>query len=344
MVGQGRRMKAGRTIGAALIGGFGLIAAAECLLFAGPASGYVGLAPAVAAHLVLIALLAARLHHTAVEDWGLWIMGLTVTALAGPLGAIGTLAVAAICKWTTPSQGLLEDWYRRMSGDDAADAATLLREAIQTDRALQPGSWAIRRFPEVIRHGTLSEKQTLLGLIGLKYHKSYFPILTMALRSPQPSVRAQAAAVFVKLKEKHEKRLAEALSHRRSDDVAETAAERQARAGVILTCAESGFIEASEVRQASEAAFLICADAAGDGFAEPGDSARAALSDAEDLIGRIGAGPAALTPDLKLMLANSLIRLGRHRDLHRLLMTPSGAAGARPGAARSIGAPAGGII
>ena len=325
-------MMSGKHIGTGLIYVFGLIAAAECLLLVGSASGRIDLIFAVIAHVVLVAILAVWLKRSFSGDWTLWILGLIATALAGPLGAIGVLVTAAIRRCTPSSQDLLDEWYARMSGNEASDPASLICEAILTDRVVQPGSCEIRRFPDMIKYGTLTEKQALLGLIGLKYHTSYFPILALALRSPQPSVRAQAAAVFVKLKAQHKTRLLQSLERPPAVDSSSAEPDWRARAGVILECAESGFIDASEVHNASEATRSLCEAAPepdlGIGPAEfLRCRALAAIGDHERLIDRLWSRLSALTPDLKLMLANSLIRLGRHRELHLLLKTMNAATG-----------------
>jgi hypothetical protein len=179
-----------------------------------------------------------------------------VLALAGPPAAIawwiaGTRAAAR----TSEERARWYDVIALDGGSDAEDDATQLHEAIANGRIGGDHRRGDRSFPDILENGTLGEKQALLGLIGLRYHARYYPLLQAALRSPEPSVRAQAAAVSVKLKDQFRVRLAcalAALGTLESDDVARAQAED------ILAAASSGFIDPPQARAALASAVALC--------------------------------------------------------------------------------------
>jgi hypothetical protein len=307
-----------------LAGVFGVLTLADTVLFFASALGWIWFPAVVVGHCILIAVVIVWLAQRDVTNWGLWLIGLVATFVAGPLGAVGVIALAAIRQHTSPSQDLLEEWYRRMSGESVTDPAHLIHDAILTDRALRPGAGASQRFADLMKHGALSEKQALLGLIGLKYHNDYFPILAMGLRAREASVRAQAAAVFVKLKDQFKRRLKESLVAPAIEGETGATAEGLTRADIILTCAQTGFIDSAEAREACAVAKTLCEQALATGVMP--DEAEALLcrvlaanSEHEELVSRLTLRTSTLAPDLKTLLAGSLIELGRHRELHALL-------------------------
>jgi hypothetical protein len=218
----------------------------------------------------------------------------------------------------------LNEWYRQISGGSTPDSAYLVHEAIVTGRAVRPDLGGLRNFLEVIKHGTLSEKQALLGLVGLKYHADYFPVLILALRSPEASVRAQAAAVFVKLKEQFNRRLEQSLAGPSSCAQLTGPAVHLARAEAILACTDSGFIDAAKAREARSVAKALCEAEISEGssIAELLFCRLLAANDEHaELVGRLACRARTLPSDLKSLLAESLIILGRHLELHDLLRT-----------------------
>jgi hypothetical protein len=244
--------------------------------------------------------------------------------IAGPLGGAGIILLGLATRFGAPERDVLEAWYDWLSGEERPDPARRLYEAILTGRELKPPAQGPRRFASVLEHGTLAEKQALLGHIGLNYHHDYFPLLCAALRSAQSPVRAQAAAVFVRLKEQFRRRLHDdrhrSLEARRFGD----APAMLACARSMLACAESGFLRHSEVREAlaeAKALSLICAssDAAD---AEPEMilcRIIAATGEDDGLLDRLLAAAPNAGLQMRQLLARCLVATGRHADLHRLL-------------------------
>jgi hypothetical protein len=321
---------------------FARVAAAESLLFLVVASGWMGTWAGLLTHGMLVVMAAGRLQRCRGGDKALWLIGVLATAMVGPLGAICGTALAIRERRTRPSHDLLAAWYKRICGEVAADHVDQVQEAILTGRAVRAGSAGSRRFADIIEHGTLSEKQALLGLIGLKYHNDYFPILGLALRNKDACVRAQAAAVFVKLKEEFKNRLNASVAIQSSDAGPKDREEALARADTILQCAGSGFIDAAAARDAHSVAKELCKSTISGGQASVSEEAlhyRALAANDEhlELVHTLQSRAATLDSAAQTLLANSLISLRRHRELHDLLrlMNTEAMAGFGQGAAIS---------
>ncbi len=301
------------------------------LLFAGYLIGTHSYA-LLSAHIVLVLALARRLGpanparrpDSHPNDRVSWLLGVVLLLVAGPLGGVGALALAGMTRRTPVDRTKLAQWHASLAGHTQIEDTQILHEALLAGREFRPKSISARRFSDVLAQGTLAEKQALLGHIGLKYHTDYFSLLEMALRSQEAGVRAQAAAVFVKLKEgfRHQLRDASATAVlARSNGDGRT---MLAAATTMIECAGSGFLDVAEARKARLEAGAICPAAVELG---------AHAAEADVLMCRIfattGGGDAmrarlieklpALTATLREELARCLIVAGQHADLNRLL-------------------------
>lgn len=293
------------------------------LACAGRSAGYVPNGYAiVAAHMLLVGAAAYGVRLAPSDDRTPVVMSFLLILIAGPLGALG-IAIIAISEMVWPcSEGVLRKWFDWLAGDTRVDEVGITYEALQSGRAFIPQPSGPRRFADVISNGSIADKQALLGLIGLKYHHDYFPLLRVALRSPEAGVRAQAAAVFVKLedgfrKQLHEAHLACTVSERSADLQLETARS-------LFACAQSGFIGSGDAWQARLQARDICRKVIENG----GRRAEAELlflrivsvdGGDDELADRLLARLPTLSADLKVLLARVLQSAGRHGDLHRLI-------------------------
>ena len=295
-----------------------------CALFAtGGASQWI----ALVLHCGLVGAAGQQVQGRRDPDCTMAVIGLLLILLAGPLGAIGLLILLVVQRQASLPQGLLDDWYRQISGDGIVDPAGMIHDGMLSNRAFRPGTGEIRRFADVMKSGTVPEKQALLGLIGLRYHADYFRFLGLALRASEASVRTQAAAVFVKLKEQFKARMKQAMA----DDAGYT--ENTAvvallldRVRTILDCTQSGFIDAAEATQARATAGALCERALTiDGTSAAAETllCRVLAADGahESFIARLSARSTPLGHELEPLFADSLMMLGRHRELRELLKT-----------------------
>jgi hypothetical protein len=301
----------------------GLVAVDLLLICAGAAAEISPLV-IVVAHSGLIAGCAWWFRPARAHDCTLWTFSLMLVLIAGPLGGAGIILLSLAIRFSAPQRDVLEAWYDWLSGEERPDPTRRLYEAILTGRELKPPAQGPRSFASVLEHGALGEEQALLGHIGLKYHHDYFPLLCSALRSTQSPVRAQAAAVFVKLKEQFRRRLHDDRHRSREARRSGDAPAMLACARSMLACAESGFLDRSEVREAlaeAKALSLTCASSdAADGEPEM-ILCRVIAATGEDdgLLDRLLAAAPNTSPQMRQLLARCLVATRRHADLHRLL-------------------------
>src|SRR5215467_10632917 len=302
----------------------GLVVVDLLLICAGAAAEIDPLVVLVA-HAGLIAGCAWWLRPAREHDCTLWTFSLMLVLIAGPLGGAGIVLLGLAIRLGAPERDVLEAWYDWLSGEEHPDAAQRLYEAILTGRELKPSAHGPWSFASVLEQGTLAEKQVLLGHIGLKYHHDYFPLLCAALRSAQSPVRAQAGAIFVRLKEQFRRRLHDDRHRSREARRFGDAPAMLACARSMLACAESGFLNGSEVREAlaeAKALSLICAstDAADAESEMILCRIIAATGEDDGLLDRLLAAAPNAGLKMQQLLARCLVATGRHADLHRMLL------------------------
>ncbi len=133
---------------------------------------------------------------------------LLVVMVAGPAGAAVALAAlplynregAAPGAAPGAASGVLKEWYERLASAGRPEPATELYDRIMSGRVPRLDTPAPLNFSSVIEQGTLDERQKALGLIARHFHPDYTPVLEAALKSPEPVVRVQAAAVVAHVK------------------------------------------------------------------------------------------------------------------------------------------------
>ncbi len=95
---------------------------------------------------------------------------------------------------------VLKEWYERLASAGRPAPATQLHDRITSGRVPRLETPAPLNFMYVIERGNLDERQKALGLIARNFHPDYTPVLEAALKSPEPVVRVQAAAVVAHVK------------------------------------------------------------------------------------------------------------------------------------------------
>jgi hypothetical protein len=276
------------------------------------------------AHVLLLATCPWCFTFPRSRDQTPFTLSLMLVLVAGPLGGLGISLIALAERRGVPGQHLLQAWYDWLSGEEQADPTARIHDAILAGREFKPSLGGLRNFANVIENGSLAEKQALLGLIGLRYHRDYFAVLSSALRSPQSAVRAQAAAIFVKLKEQFTHRLGADRHSSRAMHPSKDVRAMFACAASILDCAESGFLDPVDVREALAEAKALCLHAASFSNASREETmilCRIIARTGEDdgLLDRLGQCALTSCAEVKKRLALCLVAAGRHVDLHRLL-------------------------
>ncbi len=180
----------------------GAVLAVECLLFVAAVLGWAFWWVLVGVHGFAVAVLARRVmtEARASRDTVRALMTAVLTAAAGPIGMVaGGIGAMLVPRGggTTP---LMAAWYERIAQATRPDPVTVLCDSVAIGRGLDLSAPAPASFASVIHSGTLVEQQAALGLVARDYHPAYIGALKSALRSPEPVIRVQAAAVAARLR------------------------------------------------------------------------------------------------------------------------------------------------
>ncbi|WP_439572148.1 hypothetical protein [Phreatobacter sp.] len=193
----------------------GCVVAGQLVVLAELAAGGLPFLAALVCHLGLAAAcgLAIRLRF---REERLAVLVALWAALLGPIGAVAAIIVLGFRRPGQKLHAADSDWLDRLNGVPEPETGLLV--ALNEGRAFDPAPVRLDAFKEVMSLGSVSEKQTILGLIAQRYEPALFTLLMDGLRSPQVAVRASAAAVLARLRQELQAELKEAEDLARSDD------------------------------------------------------------------------------------------------------------------------------
>ena len=183
-------------------------------------------------HLALTGLAALALLRMQPDlaDVSPYALAVIASLIGGPVGA--NFAVVALM-WRArekPHPELLAAWYDRIALAGDIDPVTALYNTVAMGRAVRTSTTPPEMFERVMINGSLEDRQTCLGLIARQFTPSYAPALRLALVSPEPVIRVQAAAVAVKVRGELKATFATALTRARSEVLQPSAAAQLAHA------------------------------------------------------------------------------------------------------------------
>jgi hypothetical protein len=175
--------------------GVGCVEAAFFLLaFRSP---WWGITSALVIHLAVVAVFSFLLKQAvrSGRDVSYAYLSLLATAAAGPLGALGSAIIALTTRPRSTPDRLLAEWYERIAHSVAVEPSVRLSDNVLAGRTADLAMPPPSSFLAVMIDGPIAERQTVLGLIARRFHPDYLPVLKAALKSPEPVIRVQAAAV-----------------------------------------------------------------------------------------------------------------------------------------------------
>ncbi|MEZ5818167.1 MAG: hypothetical protein R3D44_13890 [Hyphomicrobiaceae bacterium] len=140
-----------------------------------------------------VALIAWTNHQRG--DVTLLVLGLLGGAIVGPVGFLGAATLWRVSAGHNQPSPLVEDWYTRITNSTSVSPEERLCEDVEVGRTLDAAAPPPLSFPGTMAHGALAEQQAILGQIARQFHPAYLATLKIALASPEPVVRVQAAAV-----------------------------------------------------------------------------------------------------------------------------------------------------
>lgn len=125
---------------------------------------------------------------------------LTITTIClGVIGAFGTTVSMILFFHFRRSAVPFEEWYRELFPDiqenRAHEMAERLRQSVgEVDGAVIP-------FNDIMLYGSLRDKQAVVSMINQNFQPVLAPILRLAFRDKNNSLRVQAASVITKIEE-----------------------------------------------------------------------------------------------------------------------------------------------
>lgn len=171
--------------------------AAEVLLVLMLRQGWISPILALMIHFAIVSTLVLRIRrlNRTGADCGPTLLLSVATLIVGPLAPLGVMAVAMLTRHGRESDQLLKTWYERISLSTEINPVSRLAEKVAIGRTIDLGAPAPRAFADVLREGSVHDQQAVLGLIARNFHPNHLPSLQIALTSPEPVIRVQAAAV-----------------------------------------------------------------------------------------------------------------------------------------------------
>lgn len=174
---------------------------ADTAIFAAAIDLGLGLWPALSGHLLISALLTLWLLWLRRRDGGLRMATLLVmgTATMGPIGAGGTLLAMVLWSRFMRNNTPFEDWYASLFPEQQRDPALDLYRDLKLGRDAPGRSSTVTPFIDVMRHGSVPQKQAVIALIADNFRTSFASALRRALNDPEPGVRVQAATAVARI-------------------------------------------------------------------------------------------------------------------------------------------------
>ena len=152
-------------------------------------------------HLGVLCALGWLMHSRAGSGIDVRHLALTLIlgAMVGAVGMIIAALVAASGLFLRNSRQMIDAWYQRQAESITHDEVTELIGSIFNGRVAPRSMRNTENFNFTIREGTFSQKQAIMEVVARSYRPELLPVLNLALSSPIPAIRVQAAAVKGKL-------------------------------------------------------------------------------------------------------------------------------------------------
>lgn len=195
------------------------------------------------------------------------------TLVAGPIGALLGLHFIRAARPPEQASPLLGDWYQRIALSAEIDPVTALCDDVASGRTMDLAARPPRSFRAVMAGGAIADQQNALGLIARRFHPDYLPALVAALRSPEPVVRVQAAAVVARIRDQLTRRVRNRLSGIEAGGAASSRALDE-----LSKAAASGLLDDTDRRRADAILELAAARGAEPASQPAGEAPVAAAS------------------------------------------------------------------
>jgi hypothetical protein len=202
-------------------------------------------------HALIVAALAAILfwRRRADRDSTTAVAMLIVIGIAGPAGATAALTMLFFSATTSAGPHVIKAWYDRLAEASGADPITAIHDQVSAGREMRASEVVPPDFRRVLNAGALAEKQAALGLMARRFHPDFSQALGDALRSDEPVVRVQAAAVVARVRGDLRSRIKALIDQRAKQGTLDLP-----RSVELLALADCPFVDAVESARCREAA------------------------------------------------------------------------------------------
>lgn len=204
-------------------------------------------------HLSVCAVLAGLslwLTSASAEQRKIALQVLAWSAAAGPFGTVVAFALSWDAAAVRPR--LAADADAVMLDRPEDEQAIAMHHSLLDRRLRIQGACQIKPLLDVISEGAQPEKLEALGVVYRKYEAELNPVLKLALRDPDTSVRVLAATVTAKLHATYSKNIG---AFQAATEVEPALVENWQRlAEARIAYAESGLLESSRARAQLDAA------------------------------------------------------------------------------------------
>ncbi len=164
--------------------------------------GTIGWSALLTGHIAIVGLLGLWVAQVgrAKRNAAMPLVTAIAVAATGPIGAIAALAMIAFSRPAADDHLLLAAWYERIAMAVDTDEVTQLYDQVATGRTANLSGTSPPAFASIMETGTLTDRQVALGVIARSFHPDHLPALMLALKSDEPVIRVQAAAVATKVR------------------------------------------------------------------------------------------------------------------------------------------------
>src|SRR5687767_8233166 len=120
-----------------------------------------------------------------------YLAGLTI-AVAGPIGAIGTMLAIVLTVFHRRKESSFEDWYEALFPEAIVDFDAGLMARIRSNEKGE--GQGVAAFADILAFGTVAQKRELITLITKHFEPRFAGALKMALDDSNNATRVQAAS------------------------------------------------------------------------------------------------------------------------------------------------------
>jgi hypothetical protein len=124
--------------------------------------------------------------------------GLTI-AVAGPIGAAGTVLAILLTVFHRRKESSFEEWYEALFPEAMVDSDASLMARIRSNEKGE--GQGVAAFSDILAFGTVAQKRELITLVTKHFEPRFAGVLKMALDDSNNATRVQAASAVARIQD-----------------------------------------------------------------------------------------------------------------------------------------------